>query len=186
MSRTTSLVQYNKKNVRHVFSSYMNTYSRRRIVGITAVSATLHTPYKWCALVYWYIKFSTVLSNRKYFLSKAQKKYQTVAITSFMLDQKKSRLVSSADLLTFLHNEVIPDLLKQTYDNTLWVGKNQVKFHVPELPFNIYNQSGSFQQLFPFGMPSIGFTLQSGTLSTPAPLLIFLFLFYKYLMVQVD
>ena len=183
---TTPLYCYNENNVRHTLSSYVNIYSKQVTLNLTHGNAVTRTSRKWPAFIYWYIKFSRLLHNRKYFLSSSQKKYQTVSINTFVLEQKTADIVELYDLLTFLHSEVFPDQIKQVYEGSISVQKNCITFYIPELPFNIYNQNPAFQQLFALGTQGIGLTVKGTFQLNCAPFTLFLFLFYKYLLYPTD
>jgi hypothetical protein len=103
-----------------------------------------------------------------------------------MLEQGRSDLFGFIDLLTFIHTEVLPDQIKQTYDGSITVQKNCVTFHIPELPFNVYNQNTTFQHLFSVRTQGIGFALQGSLQFNSTPFTLFFFFFYKYLLYPID
>lgn len=183
---TPALNQYTKRNTRHLLSSRINTYSKRTNLNLVCATTTLRSSNKWAAFIYWYIKFTTTLSVRKYFLSSSQKKYQTVSLNAAILEQEASKRTIFVDTLNYFHTEVFPDQLKQTYEHTLSIQKNKVYFHIAELPFNIYNQQSIFQQIFSSGTQGISFVLKGNLHTLSTPTVLFLFLYYKCLGVQVD
>lgn len=183
---TPSLNHYMERNARHLLSSRTNVYSKRNTADSISVTPILRTPNRWAALIYWYVKFSTPLLVRKYFLSSSQKKYQTVSINTFILEQRKLKRHVFATLLNFLHAEAFPDQIKQTYDGTISVQKDKASFTVPELPFNTYNQHHTFQQVFSAGTQGIHFTIHSRPYTPATTTVLFLFCYYKYLMTSLD
>ena len=166
----------------HCLSSEINICEKRDLVIIKEIELKMKTENLFPDFLYllWLTKIKS--KKKPFFLSDAEKKFQTRIIVDSILNTKMSPLQFNV-FFSYLFKHVFRDFLKQPQPKTIILLKESFLIHLKQIPFLMYNKNFFFTIVFQ-NTTYINFQLLIKFKTHSMPKKLLLVLFYNILVLE--